>query len=57
MGHNKTLQPIHIAAKNGHLDIVEYILSSVPNHQETLIATSDEAHYLPIHFAAIKGHF
>lgn len=57
MGNGKSLQPIHIASKTGNVEIVEYILENVEDPQMAMMAPSDEAEYLPLHFAAIRGHF
>ena len=46
------IQPIHLAAKNGYLEIAKLLLLNGAN-----VNAKDAAHQTPLHFAASRGNF
>lgn len=46
------LDPFHIAAKQGHLEVLEELLRSFPN----LVMTTDSSNSTALHTAAAQGH-
>lgn len=54
---NTLSTPIHMAAANGHLNVVEYLLSILPRDEATKIASKpNESGNTPLHWAAYNGH-
>ncbi|XAR71500.1 hypothetical protein NMG60_11028797 [Bertholletia excelsa] len=47
-----TLDPLHIAAKQGHLEVLKNLLHSFPN----LVMTTDSSNSTALHTAAAQGH-
>jgi len=45
------LTPLHLAAQEGHLSVVEYLFN-----QNTDINSKDKNDYTPLHLAAQEGH-
>ncbi|CUM47173.1 uncharacterized protein AC631_02632 [Debaryomyces fabryi] len=49
--------PIHMAAANGHFEVVKYLLSIIPKKDaETLASQQNESGNTPLHWAAYNGH-
>ncbi|CAK9442217.1 uncharacterized protein LODBEIA_P59600 [Lodderomyces beijingensis] len=49
--------PVHMAAANGHLETVKYLLSLVPKSDaETLVRAKNETGNTALHWAAYNGH-
>lgn len=49
--------PIHMAAGNGHIDIVKYLLSLLPKEDaEQLAARRNSSGNTALHWAALNGH-
>uniref|UniRef100_A0A5B6YQI0 PGG domain-containing protein n=1 Tax=Davidia involucrata TaxID=16924 RepID=A0A5B6YQI0_DAVIN len=44
--------PVHVAAKQGHLEVLKELLNSFPN----LVMTTDPSNYTALHTAAAQGH-
>lgn len=57
VGGNQDLEPIHIACKEGHLGIVQYIISSSTNQQKISQVYISSTWSTPLHLAAYDGHF
>ena len=51
------LEPIHIAAKNGHMHIVNYILAKSKNLKATCSLQVSSSFSTPLHLAAYGGHY
>lgn len=49
--------PIHMAAANGHFEVIEYLLSIIPKKDaEKLASKQNESGNMPLHWAAYNGH-
>mmetsp|Transcript_7833 Transcript_7833/g.7761 ORF Transcript_7833/g.7761 Transcript_7833/m.7761 type:complete len:202 (+) Transcript_7833:159-764(+) len=49
--------PIHMAAANGHFEVIKYLLSIIPKKDaETLASQQNESGNTPLHWAAYNGH-
>ncbi|OBA22065.1 ankyrin [Metschnikowia bicuspidata var. bicuspidata NRRL YB-4993] len=49
--------PVHMAAANGHLAVVQYLLSLVPHAQAVDLANAkNDTGNTPLHWAAYNGH-
>lgn len=49
--------PVHMAAANGHLAVVEYLLSLLPQDEaEALANAKNDLGNTPLHWAAFSGH-
>lgn len=49
--------PVHMAAANGHLAVVEYLLGLLPHEEAVKLAnTANESGNTPLHWAAYNGH-
>jgi ankyrin repeat protein len=49
--------PVHMAAGNGHYEVVEYLLSILPKEEAKKIASKpNESGNTPLHWAAYNGH-
>lgn len=54
---NTLSTPVHMAAANGHLEVVKYLLSIVPRDQAIKLANQkNEIGNTPLHWAAFNGH-
>lgn len=54
---NTLSTPIHMAAANGHLEVLDYLLSIVSKEDaKTLVNTPNESGNTPLHWAAFNGH-
>lgn len=54
---NTLSNPIHMAAANGHTDVVKYLLSILPKEEALKLASSqNESGNTPLHWAAFNGH-
>ena len=49
--------PIHMAAANGHFEVIKYLLSIIPQKDaENLASQQNESGNTPLHWAAYNGH-
>lgn len=49
--------PVHVAAANGHVEVVKYLLSLLPEEEATAFATSqNDSGNTALHWAAYNGH-
>ena len=51
------MKPIHIAAKNGFTEIVEYIVDQSPNKEDCLNFVGSESRSTSLLMTAVKGQF
>lgn len=49
--------PVHMAAANGHVEVVDYLLSLLPKEEAEKLANSkNDSGNTPLHWAAFSGH-
>jgi hypothetical protein len=50
--------PFHMAAANGHLEVLKYMLSLIPEEEEkkTILNTQNDSGNTALHWAAYNGH-